>query len=422
MPTLQLSYTPHPFQVDFHKSTKRFRSLIAGRRGGKTTAGAIEAVKHALQGKTLGWCVSPTYSMGQDVTVPEVKQWLPLDAIKHTTKTEIFLKNGSIIKFKSADNPDALRGAGLDWLWLDEACFMKPYTWDVIYPALADKNGIAWVTTTPCGFDWVYEKFYKAVEKDPNNFDCIRFKSIDNPHLDPKLIENARNDLSPQMFRQEFEASFETFTGLVYKEFDRNVHVIKPFEIHNSWTRLRGIDFGFTNPFVCLWVAIDGDENIYVYDEHYKSQSLLKEHAQVIHAKTGRSNIAATYRDPSAAQEAEELTDLGVYTTPAINTINSDKDYRVGINAVASKLQINPHTGKPKLFVFNNCVNLIEEFQKYRWEEKKDGVNQKEKPMKFNDHAMDALRYILSTYAKQDDSYKDYRDVQYNKYGEPIYV
>lgn len=424
MARFQLKYTPHPFQVEFHNCKKRFRSLIAGRRGGKTTAGAIEAVRMAVENPgSIGWCISPTYPMSRDIVIPEVKKWLPREMIVEWNKTDktFRLTNGSLIQFKSGDNPDTLRGPGLNWLWMDEASFMKKEVWDTIYPALTDKHGIAWITTTPQGFDWVYESFYKAVQKDPEEYHCVRFKSVDNPHLDPKLVEKARQDLAPQFFRQEYEASFETFTGRVYQDFERETHVIKPFDIPNNWTILRSLDFGFKNPFVCLWIAIDYDENVYVFDEHYKSQMLLKEHVNVINAKTGRRPIAATYRDPSAAQEGEELVSLGIYTTPAVNTVNSAKDMSVGINAVASRLQVHPVTQKPRLFVFDTCVNTIEEFEKYRWDADRKDINLKEVPKKFMDHAMDALRYALSTYAKEDESYAEDFNLQYNQYGEPIY-
>lgn len=65
-------------------------------------------------------------------------------------------------------------------------------------------------------------------------------------------------------------AEFKTFTGLVYKEFESEIHVVKPFPIPRHWRVYRGMDFGSNNPTVCVWVALDDDDNMWIYDEHYE--------------------------------------------------------------------------------------------------------------------------------------------------------
>ena len=83
-----------------------------------------------------------------------------------------------------------------------------------------------------------------------------------------------KNIYSDEFAKQEIYGDFIAFEGLVYKEFSRVVHVIDSFEIPEHWRRVRGIDFGFKNPFVCLFCALDEDNRLYIYDEHYYREKL----------------------------------------------------------------------------------------------------------------------------------------------------
>ena len=125
-----MEYLPHKYQYEFHNSKARFRSLIAGRRGGKTLSGTIEALWQAdviaekIGRPTHGWIISPTYQMLKDVNIPMLMEWCPPESIKGFNKSDnkLELVNGSTITLRSGENPDRLRGVGLDWIWLDEAC------------------------------------------------------------------------------------------------------------------------------------------------------------------------------------------------------------------------------------------------------------------------------------------------------------
>ena len=116
-------YKPHEYQIEFHKSKARFRTFVAGRRGGKSLAGTIEALRQADRGPiekgrpTHGMIIAPTYGMLMDVNVAMIMDWCPSSAIKSWNKVEKNLEfiNGSTITFRSGDNPDRLRGTEKDW-------------------------------------------------------------------------------------------------------------------------------------------------------------------------------------------------------------------------------------------------------------------------------------------------------------------
>jgi PBSX family phage terminase large subunit len=188
--------------------------------------------------------------------------------------------------------------------------------------------------------------------------------------------------------------------GVVY-EFDNTVHLIQRFEIPKSWQRVRVIDFGYTNPFVCQWWAIDNDGRLYLYRELYMTQRTVKVHVDKIKKLSEGERISVTIADHDAEDRAT-LKENG------IETIAADKRVLVGIEKVQERLK-KASDGKPRLFVLEDSLvevdeSLREKFHPYRTEDEftvyaypdgKDGKPIKEEPLKVYDHGMDALRYIV---------------------------
>ena len=212
------------------------------------------------------------------------------------------------------------------------------------------------------------------------------FQIDDNPNLDPMYVESLKKSTPEGMwYDRKIKGLWVAAEGLVYEGWRREYHVQPPFDIPDDWKRVRSIDFGFNNPFVCLWGAIDPDGRLYIYDEHYQDHVLIKDHAEAIHSRPG--NFAWTVADHDA-QERAELEDKGIYTLPA------QKAVAIGLQKVAKRLIIQGD-GKPRLIVFDTCKNVIREIEKYAWAANKSGMIKKEEPVKADDHAMDALRYMI---------------------------
>jgi PBSX family phage terminase large subunit len=187
--------------------------------------------------------------------------------------------------------------------------------------------------------------------------------------------------------------------GVVYDGWDRQIHVIDRFVIPQAWRRIRVIDFGYTNPFVCQWWAIDPDGRMYLYREIYHTSRLVRtQGAQILALSTGE-NIEADIADHDAEDRAT-LAELGIGTQAAYKAVT------VGIQAVSARLAI-AGDGKPRLFVLRDSLveadeSLIErkvpfcteqEFDGYIWPKGADGKPLKEEPVKINDHGCDAARY-----------------------------
>jgi hypothetical protein len=108
--------------------------------------------------------------------------------------------------------------------------------------------------------------------------------------------------------------------GAVYPEYDANVHLIDPFPIPADWRRIRAIDFGYTNPLVCQWIAIDGDGRMYRYRELYRTKTLVSDAAAEILRLSAGETIEATIADHDAEDRAT-LHRAGIETIPAFKAV-----------------------------------------------------------------------------------------------------
>jgi hypothetical protein len=350
---------------------------------------------------------------------------MPWIAKKNEVELSITLRNGSVIELKGAENPDSLRGSKLRGLCIDEIASIRDWNWlwsECLRPTLTDYEAPVIFISTPKGYNHFYDLFNEGQQAD-SIYKSWRFTSYDNPFIPQGEIDQARKELTEDTFAQEYLADFRKYTGLVYKDFQREVHVIEPFDIPEAWTMYRGIDFGSTNPTACLWIAADGDENWFVVGEHYHTGETIDYHAGQITANPYSKRITQTYGDPSGAQWISEFAQRGVYITPATKErgTNFNSWVRFGIEKVAEKLKCVPgrtvngikreniqtnEKGNPGLYVFSICVNTIKEFETYRWKEKSvtqaQDLNEPDVPEKANDHALDALRYFAVSYTKQE--------------------
>lgn len=178
--------------------------------------------------------------------------------------------------------------------------------------------------------------------------------------------------------------------GAVYDEFDEDIHCIETFDIPSNWKRVRSIDFGYTNPFCCLWGAVDGDDNLYIYNEHYMKEKIVREHARIINAMSH----GEAFRWTTADWDAEDRETLSYCGIP---TVAADKNIEMGLQAVKSRLKEGSN-GKPRIYVMaERCPHLISEFYDYMWDPHAGTTekNLKEVPVDSNNHAMDALRYMV---------------------------
>ena len=166
--------------------------------------------------------------MAKDIAWKTLKKLVPKMWIKSKNETDLKIEliNDSSIELKGTENAMALRGRSLSGVVLDEAAFMDAEVWfEVIRPALADKQGWALFISTPDGTaSWFYDLWCFCAEIEADNWKRWSFTTVDGGNVPAEEVEAARAQLDARTFRQEFEASFENLSGLVAVSFgDMNI-------------------------------------------------------------------------------------------------------------------------------------------------------------------------------------------------------
>lgn len=395
---LTVQYKPMEEQIEFSKAldTKRIVLFYGGIRSGKTYAGARELLKCIYKRRKtprgLSWIVSPTFPMSQ-VVEKEFEEACDLGGgkslilRKYVGNHEYLLMpnvpNGKPyrVAVKTAEHPDRLRGASLDYIWMDEAAYMDKETYRILLGRILDSQGTIFMTTTPKGMNWVYEEVYKKAGIDPR-IAAIQKRTSTNIYLSPEDIEHLRGQYNVQFAKQELGAEFVAFDGLVYSNFDFNRHVIEPItNIPEGAEIVVGIDAGFKDPFVFLFCML-WKGRFYVIDEYYANMRTIESHAKAVKGHFLNPHTIRRWMDPSAAQESFDLHQLG------IGSLQAKNDIRAGINAVARMIELD------RLFITKNCINTLREIGQYQYKER-DGRNTGEEPQDVNNHCMDALRYVV---------------------------
>ena len=380
----------HPSQKIIAKSKARFRVVNAGRRFGKSVLASEEMKGVALSRPTRIAYIAPTIQQARDIMWDILKKELrtiTLKANESRLELEVMDKNGgsSYIFLKGWEAVETLRGQSFDLLILDEVASMRNFWvgWnEVLSPTLIDRRGSAMFISTPKGFNHFYD-LYNLPVKD-SNYESFHFTTYDNPNIPIEEIEREKNTKPENTFAQEYMADFRKQEGLVYKEFNRDRHVIETIPDKEFVEYFAGIDFGYTNPTAVIHIKRDRDENYFVIGEWYKTQRTDEQVGEYI----ASCKFNRVYPDPESPSAIEVLVSKGVNVVEVVKNKDSIKN---GITSISSLLK------QGKLYIHSSCVNLISEFETYAYPEKRPDSNEQENPIKEHDHALDALRYAIVT-------------------------
>lgn len=412
----------HRKQVAFHKCRKRNRWVFGGNRSGKTECGAAECVYMARgvhpyrrnRDGVFGWAVSLSQQVQRDVAQKKILHYLDPDWIEDIVMLsgrkgapesgvidQIRVRNVfggiSVIGFKSCDQGrEKFQGSSLDFVWFDEEPPREIY--EECRMRVLDKKGDIFGTMTPLkGLTFVFDEIYMNKSGDPEVwYEFMEW--ADNPFLDKREIARYGASLTEKQLESRRYGRFCAEEGLVYPEFDERIHVIEPFSVPFEWQDAISVDPGLNNPLSAHWYAADYDGNVYAVAEHYEAKRDIDYHAAKIKEISralgwhtdGKGRLcalidsAANQRTLASSKSVSEL-----FYERGINVnANVNKDLFAGIARVKSYLL--GENGRPKLYIFSCCVNLIREIKGYFW-----GTG--DVPKKRDDHALDELRYYLMT-------------------------
>ncbi len=356
---------------------------------------------------------------GARVIVPAIEEWLDMNLVAKKMHNPMgfpiywTLKNGSSFEILTYEQKTAqYEGWKGDIAWFDEPSPRDKYI--ATLRGLVDTGGRVMLTLTPLSQPWLYDEiisnpnqehiFHTIMDIRDN---LIREENgIKYGHLTEDRIRKFEASLKPEEKEARIHGRFLHLTGLVYKSFNSNIHVLPNIEIKPQWTRVMAIDPHPHTPTACLWMAVDERENFWVYDELYLAEMDSKEMANAIKAQEGHLDAHYRFMDPAMDKDSplaggfnvrKEFMRYGLYTIRA----NNDWDYGKDSVDRAILPKWNPLLGKeaPQLHISALCKRLIYEITHYIWEIKARTEYQsaKQRPLKKDDHLMDCLRYILAS-------------------------
>ena len=380
-------------QSEIFLSSARFKSVVAGRRFGKTYLSTIELIKAATTGKNKNcWYIAPTYGAAKEIAWDMLIQNIPEEYIVKTNETGLTIKliNGSVISLKGAERSAVLRGRSLNHCILDEFSEMRPEVWhEVIRPSLSDREGAALFIGTPKGRNHFYDLWARGVDG-ADNWESFQYTTLQGGNVSASEIEQARSDLDERTFEQEYEAAFITYAGIIYWAFERAHSVVKVKDDGIS-TLLVGMDFN-VSPMSCV-VMIRKGNDLFVIDECVIYGSNTQQMADELNQRYPHRHIVI-FPDPASRQRktsAGSKTDLSILQNNGFQTRvrNSHTPVRDRINAVNSRLKTG--SGTRHLFISDKCKQTIKSLERQTY---KEGTSQPDKDGGY-DHLNDALGYAI---------------------------
>ncbi len=319
---------------------------------------------------------------------------------------------GGILALRNLDDPSKYQSAEFAGIGVDELTKNPVTTFDTLrgskrWAGIDDTFLVGATNPGGIGHGWVKDyfidkKYPPELRPIADQFAFVPALPDDNPHLTKSYWQELET-LPPELAKAWRYGDWGVFAGQVFKEFTNERHTCKPHEIPSEGTNFRGIDSGYTAPFACLWGRKEiNTGRIYIYREVYRREMTDRQQAQLVNDMTPPDeSIAMTFADPAmwAQKNANDIvTDAAKeYGTAGVALTKGDNHRINGVRKV-HRLLANLPDGRPGLIVSESCPNLIKQLQNLaasrRDPEDVDTNNE--------DHAYDALRYLLTNVREGD--------------------
>lgn len=381
-----------PKQIQsFQEANKRFNIWVGAVRSGKTYSSIlklIDLIKNGPPGS--GMIIGVNRDTIQRNVLLELYKFLGFSPPgTKTTETKLYGRN---IYFVGAHDEGAVRriqGSTLAFAYVDEAtCIPAPF-WRMLLSRLSVSGSQLLATCNPEGpAHWLKKEYIdRCDELDLKHW---HFTLDDNPSLDPTYKENLKKEYTGMWYKRYILGEWAVAHGLVYDCFDHDNTYEHPKEPPNYY--IMGIDYGTTNATAAVLIGVRPTrwpqltvESEYYYDSSKKGRSKADDElAQDIKDFIGWRNISTVYVDPAAASFKIALRQMG------LPVIDANNDVVPGIRTT-SKFVSNKN-----LIIHKSCSTLLEHMQSYAWDPKAADRGE-DKPIKINDHILDALRYACYT-------------------------
>ena len=326
------------------------------------------------------------------------------------------------------------QGQAYSWIGFDEITHLPTeFSWNYLASRLrtTDPEIVPYMRCTAnpggAGAHWVKKRYIEPhpphepfMGKDGLTRKFIPASLQDNPYLAKDgRYEQMLKALPPTQRRQLLDGDWDVAEGAAFTEFSRPDHVITPFEIPVHWERVKGIDYGYASESACIWGAVDpSDGTLIIYRELYQKNLLGTELGELI------TNMELS--DPFSVQGVLDTacwSRTGT-TGPTVGETLQKQGHklrRADKNRIQGKIQIHEYlkitqSGRPRIQIFNTCPNMIRELQGIPL----DKSNPEDVNTHAPDHAYDALRYLIMSRPRINDTMSQMRQFQREQHFNPV--
>jgi hypothetical protein len=369
--------TPDTWQRAVLRSRDPRLLLNCSRQAGKSSVVAALALHTALFTRSaLVLVVAPTLRQSEELFRKVRAAHLALGLLCRPvsgTRQRLELANGSRILCLPGREAGIRSFGGVRLLILDEAARIPDALYRSVRPMLAVSQGRLVALSTPFGCrGWFHREWHSTT---PWRRFHIPWHQC--PRITPEFVAQERLALGDDWVRQEYEGDFLALVGRVYPDFERAI--VADGGVVPAGRAVGGIDFGWRSPFAAVWGVVDRDDVLWIVGERYRTQTPIHDHASALAAL----GDVMWYCDPAGHTERAELTAAGLTVRAGKNSIRS------GIGLVTARLR----SGRLRVLA-PACPHLLEEARLYRYQSEDEGST--EEPQDRYNHALDALRYLVS--------------------------
>jgi hypothetical protein len=440
--------TMHPGQEEFHRNKKRIRYVWAGNRSGKTTSGFVEHIWHVtgthpfVKGRVpiKSAIVGPDFTnWAQSVLEPKLNEWTPpnyyrkIDRHQNGAIKRIYWTCGSTTDVFSHDqDPMVYEGNDFDLVWFDEP--PPQYIYKALWRSCVDRGGRMYMTGTPLMSPWLY-KVYQQIKdnKDPIRW-YIKFNSRMNAknigggdeQLGLKRLDELASEYTEEEKAARLDGEFLQLQGLVFKNWDRQIHCIDKFPIPHSWPIYESIDPHPNKPWAVTWMALAPNNSKILIQAQYVEGVIDEIANQIIYAR-GRLSIKDNMKPKIIRTLIDNASSVPLWQKSAFNndpmarrvSVREELEMMIGPKGsggprvevcpknVAQKIEVLKswlhvkERGKVKradFFVMSNgeTDDFVEEIENYVWDRYKvrGGGDLKAAPVKKNDDLLDSVMQV----------------------------
>lgn len=443
--------TVNEAQVPFHKSRHRGRFFMGGNRSGKTTGGVVECLWRALGRHpfTPGRLPSKGVIILQDhenhnkkIIEAKFLQWAPPGSIIKSERnqngawTKLYFATGSTIEILSHDQDiKVFEGGDWDWAWFDEP--PPERIWTAIWRGLTDREGCFWITATPITEPWMYAKVKRALDGDPLFWaivvdHVVNAKNIGegDEELGRKRLDAFVNELHPDERAARKAGEFLQMRGLIFKDWKRTHHLIKPFLWPAAWPIIESIDPHPHKPWAASWIGLTpSKQKILIRSGYYPgdieqiAQQLLMERAALEIERNLPPRITRCLIDNSASVPLWQKSNTD--PTARRRSVREELEGYIGPTARGPRVEVAPKNVKAKIDLFKVLLHIkatssgpssgfyafdssenegfVTEIESYVWDAKRGGLMNglKDTPRKIGDDIIDTVLQTVLTLPRE---------------------